>query len=100
MGILAILFGAYLWAVAPMSWRQHWESTDGTFGLLVLFLVVPAVLALLWVVGFVCGAFLLTPFIGREDARRALLASPYGGHMGKWEGLLLSRFKSHGSSNT
>lgn len=99
-GILAILFGVFLWWVAPMSWRQHWETADGTLELLVLFLGVPGILGLLWGVGYICGALLLTPFISREDAQRALLASPYGGHIGKWEALLLSRFKSHGSPNT
>jgi hypothetical protein len=94
-GVLAILLGVFLWSHAPMSWQTYLESADGTLALIGLFVGLPLVLALLWALGFVCGALALTPFVSRESAERALLSYPYGGHIGKFEAWLLARFKPH-----
>jgi small-conductance mechanosensitive channel len=99
-GLLAIFLGVCLWSLAPAAWRQYWETADGTVALLGLFLGLPAALGLLWLLGFVCGALALTRFVSREEAEKAILSSPYGGHIGRWELRLLSRFKSHAGRNT
>jgi hypothetical protein len=99
-GVLSIVLGAWFWSLSPSSWQQYWETADGTLALLGLFLGLPAIIAILWAIGFVCGALALTSLVSREDVQRALLASPYGGHLGRLELLLLSRFKSHDNQKT
>jgi hypothetical protein len=98
LGILGL--GWPLWALSPTSWRQYVEAADGPVPLLILFVVVPAVLALFGAFGFVCGVLVLTPFMSREVAEKAFTSLPYGGHLGTIERKLLSRFKSHADGNT
>jgi hypothetical protein len=90
---IAFIFGMgpLLWSLRPLSWRHYLDSSDGTGPLLILFLGVPAGLALLGALGFVCGALAVSPFVCREDAEKALLASPFGGHLGKFEQWIVNR---------
>ena len=93
--ILSILLGVFLWSYAPTPWQKYWEAPDGALALIGLFVGLPLALGLLWGLGFVCGALVLTPFVSRENAERALLSLPYGGHLGKFEAWLLSRFSPY-----
>jgi hypothetical protein len=98
-GIAFILgLGPFLWSLRPLSWRQYIESGDGPGPLLILFLGVPIGLALLGALGYIFGAFAVSPFVFREDAEKAILSSPYGGYLGKFELWILSYFKPRSSS--
>jgi hypothetical protein len=88
--------GGLLWSLRPPFLRQYLDS-GGTGSLLILFLGVPAVLALLGALGFICGALLVRPIVFREDVERALLSGPFGGHMGRFELWLLAQYKPRGS---
>ncbi len=100
-GIASIVgLGPLLWSLRPLTWRHYLDSGDGTGPLLTLFLGVPAGLALLGALGYVCGALAVSPFVCREDAEKALLSGPFGGHLGKFERWILSYYKPRGSVST
>lgn len=95
-----VVLGPLLWSFAPTSWHEYMDAGDGSIPLMILFVALPAALGLLAAFGFVCGALALTPFVSREDAEQFLLALPFGGHIGRWETMLLSRFNSRGAKDT
>jgi hypothetical protein len=100
-GIASIVgLGPLLWFLRPVSWRQYIDSGDSTGPLLVLFIGVPAGLALLGALGYVCGALAVSPFVCREDAEKAILSGPFGGHLGKFERWILSHYKPRDSVST
>jgi hypothetical protein len=76
---------------------QVFLDEGSTPALLVLFVVLPCVLAALLAVAAVTSAFLLRPFVARSTARRFLEALPDGGYIGRAERLLLRIFKEERS---
>lgn len=93
-----IALGMLLWSLVPASWRAYFDPWGDTASLLVLFLGLPVALVLLWLAGFVAGAYAVHSLVSREEAERALLVGDDSGRLGAFERRLLGLFKSDATS--
>jgi len=79
------------WDAAPQTWRAWIEAGDGFLPLALLFVALPMLLGFLYVLTMMLAAWVMRPFMNREEAEKMLEVPETGA--GWPEGWILPIFK-------